>query len=417
MADQVEQGGRRQAGAFADHRAIAAPPAVPPIFQGLVGRPADAVLDEAVAGDPAGLFVVPELRPQGRREPVEQVEEGAGIAAGQRASEGQGGAAGVGQNTGGNPLRGAAALVLVDLVGDQQVEPARHTLLDVVGERIAAGAGAVGLPEGGPTVVAGTLAPRQLCVRQRHAVGVHHLRSTDRAARHTERFPRGLVPQQLPVAGGPTLDDGGLPAVGELGALAGEDGEQRAGAAGLAQAFQGGDGRDDGGAGGGDGRFDLALPLAGQVRWDEHQYPLKAGEVGGGGGDEGLAGAHLPDDGGTALGGERVGGAADGGFLRAQRAAQQRWEWPVVGRGAVLGWVGGDDALGDGLLVGIEKRAEVHLLLLSCREGVAYWGMTGRKNRRGPADAREGLARPRGMVGRCRVSRGEVGSGARRRCR
>ena len=53
------------------------------------------------------------------------------------------------------------------------------------------------------------------------------------------------------------------------------------------------------------------------------------------------------------------------GGLGAQRTAQQRRQRPVVRGGVVLGWVGRDDALGDGRLVGIEERAQVHLLLLS----------------------------------------------------
>ncbi len=60
MADEVEQGGRCQAWALPHHFAMA--PAVTAVLQRLVGGPADGVLDEAIAGDPAGLLGVPELR-------------------------------------------------------------------------------------------------------------------------------------------------------------------------------------------------------------------------------------------------------------------------------------------------------------------------------------------------------------------
>ena len=419
MPDQVEQRGRRQAGPLADHGAIAAAPAVAAVLQGLVGRPTDGVLDKAVAVNPAGLFVMRELRPQGRGEPVEQVEEGAGVAAGQRTGERQGGAADVGQNTGGNALGAPAALVLMHLVGDQQVEPARQALLDVVGERIAAGTAAVGLPEGGPALGTGALAAGQLRVCQGHPVGGGYLSSADRARRDAEGVAGVLIAQQPPVGTGPAWDHGRLPAVGQLGALAGEDGEEWAGTAGVPEALQGGDGGDDGGAGSGDGGLYFPLPFPGEVGRDEHQDALAAGEVGGGGGDEGLAGTHLADDGGAALGAEGVGGPANGGLLGAQRAAEQRRQRPVVRGGVVLRWVGMDDALGDGRLVGIEERAQVHVLLLSvwwgtCRDA---WGTTvpgkQRRPRRplwGTGEAAWGVVRP------CRqeVLRlgGDVGDGA-----
>ena len=66
VPDEVEQGRRGQPGALADHGAIAPAPAVAAVLQGLVGRPADGVLDKPVAGDPAGLLPMLKLRPQGR---------------------------------------------------------------------------------------------------------------------------------------------------------------------------------------------------------------------------------------------------------------------------------------------------------------------------------------------------------------
>ena len=89
-------------------------------------------------------------------------------------------------------------LVLMHFVGDQQVEPARQALLDVLGERIAAGAGAVGLPEGRRHSERRGLAAGQLRVRQGHAVRGDHLGGTDRARRDAEWRAAVLVPQQPP---------------------------------------------------------------------------------------------------------------------------------------------------------------------------------------------------------------------------
>ena len=66
-------------------------------------------------------------------------------------------AADVGEDAGGDALGRATPLVLVDLIPDQQVEEAPHPVLHVVGQRIAGGAGLVGLPEGGAAVGAGVV--------------------------------------------------------------------------------------------------------------------------------------------------------------------------------------------------------------------------------------------------------------------
>ncbi len=83
-------------------------------------------------------------------EPVEQVEESAGIASHQRSRQAEGLADDVGQHAGGDALGGAATFVLMYLVTYQQVEEAPHPVLHVVGQGVAPGAGAVRLPEGLP---------------------------------------------------------------------------------------------------------------------------------------------------------------------------------------------------------------------------------------------------------------------------
>ena len=133
MADEVEERGGRQAGSLPDHRAVAPATACAPILQRGVVGPADGALDEAVAFDPARLLRAPKHRPDLRAEPVEQVEERGGVAAHQGAREAEGRAAGVGEDPGGDALRGASALVFVHLVADEQVEAALHAVLHVVG--------------------------------------------------------------------------------------------------------------------------------------------------------------------------------------------------------------------------------------------------------------------------------------------
>ena len=57
-------------------------------------------------------------------------------------------AADVGEDSGGDALGASAPLIFMDLIPDQQVEEALHVVLHVVGQRVAGGAGLVGLPEG-----------------------------------------------------------------------------------------------------------------------------------------------------------------------------------------------------------------------------------------------------------------------------
>ena len=81
--------------------AITPPTAEASVLDGVaaVGA-AHGVFDEAVAFDPAMLLRPPELRPDRRAEPVGQVEERRGVAAHERAGQGEGGAAGVGEDAG-----------------------------------------------------------------------------------------------------------------------------------------------------------------------------------------------------------------------------------------------------------------------------------------------------------------------------
>ena len=105
-------------------------------------------------------------------------------------------AADVGEDSGGDALGASAPLIFMDLIPDQQVEEALHVVLHVVGQRVAGGAGLVGLPEGRAAAGAGVLAAVQVLVREGNAVLVHDLGGAVGAAGHPERLPRLLVPQQ-----------------------------------------------------------------------------------------------------------------------------------------------------------------------------------------------------------------------------
>ena len=96
----------------------------------------------------------------------------------------------------------------------------------------------------------------------------------------------------------------------------------------------------------------------------------KAGGVRGGRRDERLARAHLADDGRASVGAEGERRPANGVRLCAQRTAEQlgQGNGPGVG-GPVEGRVGLDDALRDGVLVGVDEACEVHVRVLSFKEG------------------------------------------------
>ena len=132
VADDVEEGRWDEARPLPGHLAVLAPPAVAPVFHRFVVGLSDGVLLEAVPGDPAVLLGASELRPDLRREPVEQVEQSARIPAHQGPGQAQGLAAGVCEDPRGDALGRPSPLVLMDLVTDQQVEEALHPLLHVV---------------------------------------------------------------------------------------------------------------------------------------------------------------------------------------------------------------------------------------------------------------------------------------------
>ena len=357
----VEQGAGNETRPLPGDLAVAAPPAVAPVLHRVVVGLADGDLLEAVPLYPAVLVGAPELRPDLRREPVEQVEDGRGVPAEQRAGQAEGLAAHVCKDARSDALGRAAPLELMDLVTDKQVEEALHPVLDVIGQRVAGRAGPVGLPEGSVADGAGVLAAVQVGVGQGHAVLVHHLRRAVGAAGHPEGLPRLLVPQEPSLRDGPPLYDGGHPAVGQLGLLTAHHCEQRAVPDGEAQPLQVGDGLDDGGADAGHRHLHLPLPLGHQVGRADDEHPLEARHVRGGRADEGLAGAHLPDDGGAPVGLEGEGRAPDGVGLRPQGLAEQPGQPAAVLRGPVERRVGLHHPLGNGVLERVDETSEVHL--------------------------------------------------------
>ncbi len=174
------------------------------------------------------------------------------------------------------------------------------------------------------------LAAAQLGVAEGNAILVRPLAVAGEAAGYPEGFPGFVVPHQATVFGGPPSDDGGLPAMGELGPLPAHHREQEVGAGGAAQPLQVGDGGDAGRPGQGGRLLRLPLPLPGQVRRAENQYPPEADSVGRRRADEGLASDHLADD----------GGAPDGVGLRSQEVAEQVGQPLSVFRGPVPGRAG-----------------------------------------------------------------------------
>ena len=81
-------------------------------------------------------------------------------------------------------------------------------------------------------------------------------------------------------------------------------------------------------------------------------------------GDEGLARAHLADDGGAPVGFEGEGRAPYGVGLRPQGLAEQAGHLSAVLRGPVEGREGLHHPLGDGLLERVDELSEVHVFLL-----------------------------------------------------
>ena len=255
----------------------------------------------------------------------------------------------------------------MDLVSDQQVEEALHMVLHVVGKGVSLRPRVVGLPEGGAADGADVLAAVQVGVREGHAVLVDDLRRAVGAAGDPERFPRLLVPQQPrrlalgPAGHGPPLDDGGLPAVGQLGPLPAHHREQGAGADGEAEPLQVGDGLDDGGASAGHRHLDLPLPLGHQVRRADDENPPEAGHVRGRGGDEGLSRSHFADDRRAPVGFEGKGRAPYGVGLRPQGLSEQPGQYAAVLRRAVERRVGLDHPFRYGVLEVVDELSEIHV--------------------------------------------------------
>ena len=360
----MEEGGGHEARPLPDHLAELAPPAVATVLHRVVVVLADGDLLEAVPLYPAVLVGAIELRPEVRAEPVEQVEERRAVAAHQGPRQAEGLAAGVGEDPGGDALGGTPPLVLMDLVTNEQVEEALHPVLHVIRQRVAGWPGLVRLPQGAAAAGAGVLAAVQVGVRQGHAVFVHDLRRAAGAAGDPEGLARLLVPQEPPPGRCPPLYHGGHPAVGQLGLLTAHHREEGAGAGGEAQPLQVGDGLDDDGAGAGHRHLHLPLPLGHQVGRAEDQDAPEARHVRGCGGDEGLARAHLADDGGAPVGFEGEGRALDGVPLRPQGLAEQAGHLSAVLRGPVEGREGLHHPLGDGLLERVDELSEVHVFLL-----------------------------------------------------
>ena len=207
------------------------------------------------------------------------MEDGRGVPSEQGSGQAEGLAANVGEDARGDALGRATSLELMDLVAYQQVEESFHPVLDVVGKRVAGGAGPVRLPEGGAAAGAGVLAAVQVGVRQGHAVLVHDLRRAVRAAGDAEGLPRLLLPYEPAPGRGPPLYHGGHPAVGQLGLLTAHHREEGAGADGEAEPLQVGDGLDDGGTDAGHRHLHLPLPLGHQVRRADDEDALEARHV------------------------------------------------------------------------------------------------------------------------------------------
>ena len=104
----------------------------------------------------------------------------------------------------------------MDLVAYEEVEEAGHPVLDIIRQRIALWAGVIRLPQGGATRGACAPPARQVAEGEGHAVGIENRGVTVRAAGHPEGLAGCLVEDEPAACGGPALDDGGLPAVGQL---------------------------------------------------------------------------------------------------------------------------------------------------------------------------------------------------------
>ena len=211
------------------------------------------------------------------------------------------------RTAGGDALGRAPALVFMDLVTDQQVEEALHPVLDVVGQRVAGlGPDSVRLPQWGRR------SRSQVCFLRFRSASVRGTPSlsTICAVQSGQQGTRNGSPvsssrNSLPLDTAHRSYHGGHPPVGQLGASHGDITAKRGPEpTEMTQPLQVGDGLDDDGAGAkGTVMLHLPLPLLG-TRWggQSTRMRLEARHVRRRGGDEGLAGAHLADDGGAPVG-------------------------------------------------------------------------------------------------------------------
>ena len=107
----MEEGRGSETRPLPHHLPVLLPAAEATVLHRLVVVLPDGELLEPVPLDPAALVGAPELRPDLRGEPVEEVEERRAISTQQSSRQGEGLAAGVGQHAGGDALGGTAPFV------------------------------------------------------------------------------------------------------------------------------------------------------------------------------------------------------------------------------------------------------------------------------------------------------------------
>ena len=135
-------------------------------------------------------------------------------------------------------------------------------------------------------------------------------------------------------------------------------------------------GLDDDGAGAGHCHLHLPLPLGNEVGRAQHEDAPEARQVRRRSADEGLARAHLPDDGGAPVGFEGEGRAPYGVGLRSQGLSQQAGQLAVL-RGPVERRVGLHHPPGDGVFELVDELSEVHV-------GVSFLARVAGGRRRDP---------------------------------
>ena len=227
-----------------------------------------------------------------RRELVEQMEERARMASHEGATQAERLAAGVG----GDALSRASALVLVRLVADEQVEEAPQVVLHVVGQGVALRPSVVRLPERRAAFVTSPLAASEVLQRQGQPLRVDDGDESSPGSRG-----RGLAPgfarpgQACPstvAQRSTTADSQRYESLARSRDMTTKSGpvpwERRSFSKSVMEATMTARAL-------GTVSFHLPVRCGGQ-RTSTRRRP------GGGGCDEGLAGVHLPDDGGAAVG-------------------------------------------------------------------------------------------------------------------